>query len=162
MLGEARGVQAELPDRDVAADARENWDRVVAILVTMRDLAPEPYQGTSGYGALPEIVDRDSRAPDPLALTRELDDRSAAAAVLARQTGMEDQASAVNQLRDRLHSFNGHYPSLSPEERRESVNLMLRDAQRIERDLANRDVSTELYANWTRVVDLLTQLRSSL
>jgi hypothetical protein len=159
MLSQARAVQADLSGSNAPQQVRDDVDAVVDTLAQERD-GETTAVGTSGYGP-PSASDRDAYAAmDVPQLVHELDNRVARAGDVTAPAGLDELSRRVADFANRVRDFDNRAAGMSPEDRRETVDGLLRDAQRTQRDLAGRHVSNDVMSRWNDVVNLLAYLRA--
>lgn len=164
MLSDARAVQVDLSGSNAPPQLRDDVNAIVGMLVHMRDMSAEGAEpaypeGTSGYGPPPGMTgDRVEAATIP-DMAQDLDGRATRATELATQYDLDEVSNDIAHFRDRVRDFDDRSPDLSPHERREAIDSLLRDAQKTQRDLASRHASTDLTAEWNGIVDLLVRMR---
>ncbi len=167
MLSDTRAAQADLSGSNAPQQLREDVNAMAGMLEQMRDMTAEREEfntphpaGTRGYGASPGVTgDRDEafRVPD---LARDLNRRVQRASEMARQYDLDDVSNDIAHIRDRVSDFANRAPNLSPHERRETIDGLLKDAQKTQRDLVSRHVASDLTSEWDGIVDLLLQMRT--
>lgn len=167
MLADARAVQSDLAGSNAPAQLRDDVSAIVGTLVHLRDLTAEGAEGTGGYERPPRPVDRDrdemiprdryGAAMSDFAL--DLDGRAGRANELAVQGDYDDVANDIAHFRDRTRDFYDREGSMSRTERRNAVDSLLQDAQKVQRSLARRHVSSDLTSEWNGIVDLLVRMR---
>ncbi len=159
MLSEARGLQASLSGSNAPPRLVDDVNGMVDALAQMRN--SHTVVGTSGYGVAGPAVGPGAYADmDASQLTEELETRLSGISTMAGQYGSDDVSQSIAKFSDRVRDFDSRAPRMSQEDRRETVDSLLQDAQKTQRDLASRHVSSELVRQWNDVVDLLVQLRN--
>ncbi len=163
MLADARAAQADLAGSNAPAQLRDDINSIVGTLVQMRDMTAEGAEGTSGYGPPPVATDRDRNRYGTMDMTdfaQDLDVRAGRASELAVQSSdYDDIANDIAHFRDKTRDFSDREASMSRGERREAIDALLRDAQKTQRELARRHVSSDLTSQWNGIVDLLVRMR---
>jgi hypothetical protein len=161
MLTDARAAQADLAGSNAPAQLRDDVNAIVGTLVQMRDMTAEGAEGTGGYGPPPGAVDR--AYPYPMTamadFAQDLDARAVRASELAVRADYDDVANDISHFRDKTRDFYDREASMTRAERREAIDSLLRDAQKTQRDLAGRHVSSDLTSQWNGIVDLLVRMR---
>jgi hypothetical protein len=178
LIRDARSVQyrlrrARFVNRRTVAD----WNQAVQLL---NQMASEYQAGVSPYrthypgesyrpGTVPNppggTYDDDrygyGRSGEIRQLARDLEDRAARASDLANRYGRSGYSSDIQHFSEQAVNFRSQVESnrLSPSELRSQVNHLLEDAQSADQELRRQNVSRELAAEWTAIVQILTQMR---
>jgi hypothetical protein len=180
LIRDARNVQTRLRrarfvDRHTVAD----WDQAIQLLNQMASeyqagispsrprypgrsyppgTVPNPQGGTyddDRYGS--------GRSGEIRQLARDLEDRAARASDLVNRYGYgrSGYSSDVQHFSEQAVNFRSQVESnrLSRSELRSQVNHLLGDAQSADQELRRQNVSRELAAEWTAIVQILTQMR---
>jgi len=156
MLSDTRAVQRRLSTQNVPTQLRDDLNAMVGTLVQLRDLTGEGVEATAGFGT------RDRYAVmDPMQLSQELNRRAMRASELAADENLNDVSNKIAEFRDNVRDFDTKAGRMDRDERRDRLDHLLKDAQAVQRDLAQRRVSGNLVDQWNGVVDLVVRLRDA-